>query len=61
MTELDKQMDDMLIEIKWLKSDKYINNIKADAITWAVNRAYAEGYKRPIEYLHSLADKLRNN
>lgn len=34
-------------------------SVKADAITDAANHAYAAGYKRPIEFLHEFADKLR--
>ena len=37
MTALDKQMDEMLLEIKYLKSDKYVNGIKADAVNDFVN------------------------
>lgn len=40
--------------------EKIINNIKADAITKAANHAYAEGYRRPINYLHDYAKKLRD-
>ena len=36
MTALDKQMDEMLLEIKYLKSDKYVNKIKADAVEYCV-------------------------
>ena len=36
MTALDKQMDEMLLEIKYLKSDKHVNGIKADGIEEAI-------------------------
>ena len=38
MTALDKQMDEMLIEINYLKSDEYVNNLKADAVEFAAGQ-----------------------
>jgi len=32
LSDLDIQMDEMLLEIKYLKSDEYVNGIKDDAI-----------------------------
>jgi len=61
MTELDKQMDEMLIEINYLKSDEYVNNLKADAIELAANEANEVGYIRPFHFLLSVANKIREN
>ncbi len=61
MTELDKQMDEMLIEIEYLKSDKYINGIKADAVECClllVDQTYWGDEARDI--LSERALELRN-
>ena len=64
-TELDRQMDEMLLEIKHLKSDKYINGIKADGVDSYVDslcgNCYVKVYKNWIKKDGRLyADKLRN-
>ena len=41
-------------------SEQCLNSVKADAITVATNHAYAAGYKRPIEFMHDYASKVRD-
>ena len=40
--------------------EQCLNSVKADAITVATNHAYAAGYKRPIEFMHDYASKVRD-
>ena len=65
-----ENMRDMSGRIEWYNKVKHaldktpeqcLNSIKADAITIAANHAYAAGYKRPIEFLHDYANKLKPN
>jgi len=64
MTALDKQMDEMLLEIKYLKSDKHVNGIKADGIEEAINSiSNADLYNNAFQYYSDLTlfiEDLRN-
>ena len=61
MTELDKMMDDMLIEIKYLKSYKYINQIKIKGIDEFVNFVVETGELSGCDnkFIKAFAKELR--
>jgi len=62
MTALDKQMDEMLLEIKYLKSDKYVNGIKADAVNEFVNFVIETGELSGSDnkFMRDFSQELRN-
>ena len=62
MTALDKQMDEMLLEIKYLKSDKHVNGIKADGVEAFVNFVIETGELSGSDnkFMRDFAQELRN-